>query len=198
MSISSPCEASERDEQRSRLLVIESGAPVLIPETGGTFDQNVAITQLQGESPVTFAERVLRRIAFAAKSRQCFVAAALLVGPEYDEQTCAARRLVGLAIAEYAESARTLSELVAVASADACQSLREHLLELADDLVFGAAGTRLSVRIRFVEAEKIACRVPPPARARPRERSTAMSRQDRRRRRSIAARLQRARRDDWL
>jgi hypothetical protein len=196
MSISDHWESSERDEQRSRLLVIESGAPAWIGESRESFDQNVAITQLQGESPADFAERVLRRLAFAAKSSQCFAAAALLVGPSYDEPTCTARRMVGLAMAEYAQSARTLSELVAVAAADASQPLRERLLELADELLFGADGALLSVRICFVEATKSAVRSQLPlASARGREKSPAAS-QRARDRRTMSAGMERAPRDE--
>jgi hypothetical protein len=42
----------------------------------------------------------------------------------------------------------TSSELVAVVSANTSQEVRERLLELADDLVFGAGSRPLSVRLR--------------------------------------------------
>ena len=199
MPVGDASHSSELDEPRSRLLVIESGAPVLIPDSIEEFQRSVAITQFQGESSAAFAERALRRITFAAQSGQRFDAAALVVGPNHDERTCAARRLMGLAIAEYAESVPTLTELVVIASADACPELRERLLELADDLVFGAAGTPLSVRIRFVEAKQAgAARELPLVGARLRERSTVPAATNRhaRGRRSVAARLPRARRDD--
>jgi hypothetical protein len=142
-------------DDQSRLLIIESGAPRLAPGSCERSKQTVAIVQLGDESAADFPARAFRQIAAAQHSRTQFSAAVLLVGPEHDDPACAARRLVGTAIADYAGSTGALSELVAMVSAQTPPEVRERLLELADDLVFGAGSKPLSVRIHFIETQPI-------------------------------------------
>lgn len=137
---------------RSRLVMIECGAPLLAPFDTDEFDETVAITQVADERPADFADRTLRRIASAQRSGQYFVAAELFVGSRHDESTCAARRRVGQAIAEHAENSQTLSELVAVVSADADQDVRSRLIQLNDEMTVDSHEKRLPVRLRCLEA----------------------------------------------
>jgi hypothetical protein len=118
-------------------------------------EQTVAVAQRGNESAADFAERAFRQIAAAQDSGTQFSAAVLLVGPQHDEPACAGRRLVSTAIADYAGATGALSELVAMVSAQTPREVRERLLELADDLVFGAGSKPLSVRIRFIEPQPI-------------------------------------------
>ena len=132
--------------------MIESGAPLLIPGDDDEFDETVAITQSPGERPNDFAERTLRRLDFARHSGRYFAAAELFIGSRHDEPTRAARRRVGLAIAEHAEQSHSLFELVTVVSADAAEEVRERLVELSDDLARGNQDKPLRVRLRCIEA----------------------------------------------
>ena len=132
--------------------MIESGAPLLRPVDDDEFDETVAITQLAGERPGDFAERTLRRLDVARRSGRYFDAAELFIGSRNDEPTCAARRRLGLAIAEHAGQSRSLSELVTVVSSDAAAEVRERLVELSDDLAHGHEDKPLRVRLRCIEA----------------------------------------------
>ena len=137
---------------RSRLLMIERGAPLVLPRDDD-FDETVAISQLAGEGPAEFAERTLRRIALAQKAGRYFAAAELFVGSRHDEPTLAARRRVSLAIAEHARRSQSLSELVTVVGPDADAEARERLVELGDDLARIDDDKPLRLRLRWVEAE---------------------------------------------
>lgn len=153
MSVAEPLKRAKHRYPRSRLVIAESGSPRALLDGAGEFDQTVSIQQLEHETSADFAERAMQRISLALASRQYFTCATLLVGPGYDQLTCSARRLVSLAIADYADSTRTMSELVAVVPADAHPEVRASVLELADDLVLSATRTPLSVRILFLEPD---------------------------------------------
>jgi hypothetical protein len=149
--IASRCRASRHHgDRRSRLLVIERQASAFVDRVEG-FDETVAISQLQDEHPADFADRVVRRIAKTQSSGEYFDVAMLFVDDADDLETCAARRLISLAIAAHAERSPRLAELVVLASTAASQALRAHLLELTDDLILGTDGKPLRVRIHFLE-----------------------------------------------
>jgi hypothetical protein len=134
--------------------MIETGAPLSMPGDDEDFEETVAITQLAGETPADFAERTLRRIASAQRSGRHFAAAELVVGSGYDPPTCAARRLVGLAIAEHAGRWQSLSELVTVVAADATQEVREQLVQLRNDLTRASRDKPLRVRFRWAKTSR--------------------------------------------
>jgi hypothetical protein len=139
--------------RRCRLLVVERGA-LVFAGPGEGFDETVAITQLQDESPADFADRAVRRIAKTQRSGEHFDVATLFVADADDAATDSARRLISLAIAAHADFSPSLAELVVFASATASQELRTQLLELADDLVLGTDGKPLPVRIHFIETRR--------------------------------------------
>ena len=139
MSESGASKPTDTSDEQSRLLIIESGAPRLAPGSCERSEQTVAVMQRRDESAADFSARAFRQIAAAQHSLTHFSAAVLLVGPEHDEPACAGRRLVSTAIADYAVSTGALSELVAMVPAETHPEVRERLLELADDLVFGAS-----------------------------------------------------------
>jgi hypothetical protein len=134
--------------------MIESGAPLSMPGDDQDFEETVAITQLAGETPADFAERTLRRIASAQRSGRHFAAAELVVGSGHDQPTCAARRLLGLALAEHAGRWQSLSELVTVIARDAAQEVREQLVQLRDDLRRASRDKPLRVRFRWAETSR--------------------------------------------
>jgi hypothetical protein len=117
------------------------------------FDETVAVTQLHGERPDDFAKRALHRIAGAERSGQNFAAAMLMTGNADDSASCAARRSIALAISAHAKLGGMRAELLVMASPDAGPRTRAQLLELVDELVFGAEGAALPVRICFADPE---------------------------------------------
>jgi hypothetical protein len=136
---------------RRRLLVVEREALLLASEQASAenFDETVALAQLRDESPEDFADRVARRIGAAAHSAP-FSEAMLCASDTCEHAALSARRLIAIAIAAHAEATSSPPELVVVASASISRGARDRLLELTDDLVLGAAGTSLPVRLRFV------------------------------------------------
>ncbi|RYZ02356.1 MAG: hypothetical protein EOO73_32135 [Myxococcales bacterium] len=127
--------ASPSSAVRRRLMVVEAGASLACRDDAAEFDETTAITQLSGEPAADLAQRALARIALAERSGQAFDSALLVVG---ESGASSARRLIALGLAAHARASHRLSELVVLAPADASAELREELLMLADELLFGA------------------------------------------------------------
>jgi hypothetical protein len=136
------------------LFVLEQGAPAPI-EIRVFVGDVVTIAQHAAERPADFAHRVLLRIDKSRRNGQRFDEAVLFVGRSEDPASRVARRLIALAIATAGRESGSLSELLLVAPADAEVGLREQLLELTDDLVYGAEGSPLAVRVRFEQATAV-------------------------------------------
>ena len=134
---------------RRRLMIVEGGASVFTREGAETFDETVAIAQLQDETPDEFAERCLQRIAAAERSGRCFQAAMLFTSASHDPAKTAARRLIALAVAEHADSIVELRELVVVTAPTAEPEQRDELLDLVEELLMCSG--RLPVRVCFTE-----------------------------------------------
>jgi hypothetical protein len=133
---------------RCSLFVFEQGAPAPI-DLRAFVGEVVTIVQDAAEQPADFAQRALLRIDSCRRSGQRFDEAVLFVGRSEDPTFRVARRLIALAIAATASETGSLSELLVVAPADAQVGLREQLLELTSDLVYGNEGVALAVRLRF-------------------------------------------------
>lgn len=154
MTASSPLRsAASTASARRRLMVVESGASVFTREGAEQFDETVAIAQLQGERPGEFAERCLHRIASAERAGRGFRAAMLFTSARHDQASADARRLIALGIAQHAESAAELSELVVVTAPTAEPQLRDELLDLVDELLLCSDRRPLPVRICFTERQ---------------------------------------------
>jgi hypothetical protein len=144
------------NSRRRRLIVMERGSSTFARDSLDEFDETVAVTQLHGERPDDFAKRVLRRIAGAERSGQNFQAAMLMAGKADDDATRAARRMIALAISAHAKLSGIRPEVVLMASPDASPDARARLLELVDELVCGAEGEPLPVRLCFSDTKPAA------------------------------------------
>jgi hypothetical protein len=122
-------------------MVLERGASLSCRDDGAEFDETTAIAQLQGESDGELAERVLSRLALAERGGHSFEAALLVVS---ERGSGSARRLIGLGLAAHS----TTRELAIIAPPGASPELREELLQLTDELLFGAERA-LPVRLCF-------------------------------------------------
>lgn len=131
-------------------MVVEQGASLSFRDDVQLFDETTAITQLASESADDLAHRTLARLALAERSGQPFEAAILFVG---EHGSPSARSAIGLGLAAHAESSVDLGELVIVAPPDASSSLRANLLDLTDELLFGAERP-LAIRLCFAESAR--------------------------------------------
>lgn len=122
-------------------MVLERGASLSCRDDAAEFDETTAIAQLQGESDAELAQRALERIAQAERTGHGFEAALLVVS---EAGSSSARRLIGLGLAAHVAT----RELVIIAPPAASPALREDLLRLTDELLFGAERA-LPVRLCF-------------------------------------------------
>lgn len=122
-------------------MVLERGASLSCRDDAAEFDETTAIAQLQGESDAELAQRALGRLALAERSGHSFEAALLVVS---ETGSTSARRLIGLGLVAHAAT----RELVVIAPPDASSALRNDLLQLTDELLFGAERA-LPVRLCF-------------------------------------------------
>lgn len=126
-------------------MVIERGASLACRDDVEVFDETIALTQLQGEPPAELAHRALARLAQAERSGACFDSVELAVSEQGSGE---ARRLLGLGLAAHGNATGAARELVIIAPALPTAELREELLRLTDELLFGAESP-LRVRLRF-------------------------------------------------
>jgi hypothetical protein len=139
---------------RHLLFVIERGGATFTGGRNEDFEEVVAIAQCE-ESPAELAHRVLQRIALAERSHRYFDAVVLSTGSTATEEVSSARLLIALGIAAHARVSPNLSELLLVASADTEPAAREQLLNLSHELVLGADGAPLSVRLCFAKRRSV-------------------------------------------
>src|ERR1041384_7735700 len=148
-----PLPATRPSASRRRLMVVERGASLSCRDDAAEFDETTAITQLSGEPAPELSQRVLARIALAERGSQGFDSALLVVS---EAGSSSARRLIALGLAAHAAVCGRLTELLILAPVDASPELREDLLRLTDELVFGAERS-LPIRLCFAaerEAEQ--------------------------------------------
>lgn len=134
-------------------MVVERGASLSCRDDAAEFDETTAITQLSGEPDAELAERALARVAVAERGSKVFDSALLVVS---ELGASSARRAIALGLAAHAALSPRLKELVIMAPADASPALREELLSLTDELLFGAERS-LPIRLCFAvkrEAEQ--------------------------------------------
>jgi len=145
--------ATQPSAARRRLMVVERGASLSCRDDAAEFDQTTAITQLSGEPASELSQRVLARIAQAERGSECFDSALLVVS---ESGSSSARRLIALGLSAHAAVSARLTELVILAPVDASPGLRAELLQLTDELLFGAERS-LPIRLCFAaprEAEQ--------------------------------------------
>lgn len=131
-------------------MVVERGASLSCRDDAAEFDETTAITQLSGEPAAELAQRALARMALAERGSKVFDSALLVVS---EVGSSSARRLIALGLAAHAIASPRLTELVILAPSDASSELREELLRLTDELLFGAERS-LPIRLCFaVERE---------------------------------------------
>lgn len=126
-------------------MVVERGASLSCRDDAGEFDETTAITQLSGEPDAELAQRALARLAQGERSAKVFDSAVLAVS---ETGSGSARRLIGMGLAAHSALSPRFTELVIIAPADASAALREELLLLTDELLFGAERP-LQVRLCF-------------------------------------------------
>lgn len=130
--------------------MVERGASLSCRDDAAEFDETTAITQLSGEPPTELAQRVLTRIALAERGSHFFDSALLVVS---ESGSSSARRLVALGLAAHAKVGARLTELLILAPVDASPELRADLLQLTDELLFGAERS-LPIRLCFAAARE--------------------------------------------
>ena len=65
---------------RLRCVVLEQGALPFLPGDAEDFDETVVVAQLADERPEVFAQRMLARLAWAARAGKIFGAATVVTG----------------------------------------------------------------------------------------------------------------------
>ena len=150
------------DAERRRLVLVEDGGIILVPEEEG-FDQTLVVAQLPGEPIIEFADRVLHRIAGSERAGKKLAQTVLCVCPVVEGSHLAARRLIALGVAAHAASTQAPGELLVSAPATATAEERDRLLDLADELLLTDEHYPLTVRFRFAESPAETERADPPA-----------------------------------
>ncbi len=133
--------------ERLRCVVLERGAGRLTEAAG--FDETIVVAQMQGESPLAFAHRVIERIASMDRSGRSFESATLLVGSRDDRPAKAARRLMALALSAHARARDDFSELTLAAVDETTPEGRAELLGLAEELMAQPNSSCVPVRVRL-------------------------------------------------
>ena len=133
---------------RVRLLVKEADSAALTGRDAGDFDQTFVVAQMPGESPASFAQRAVHRLATLERCGSRVSSATLLTGPAHGGGVDAARRLIALALAHHQRIDGKPPTLVIEALAAADEAARRQLLGLVDD-VLRSSGRAVPVRLRF-------------------------------------------------
>lgn len=144
--------APHRARDRVQFIVVELGSAPLSRVPAEGFDQTIAVTQTQGESPAHFAQRALARLAHVERTGGLVESAVVLTGDGHDAASNAARRLIVLGLSTHAEAYPGMSELRLQAPASAAPAVRMELLELAGQVTACARPDAPPVRVRFNEA----------------------------------------------
>ena len=145
----SPPREQASEISKTQLVVVEEGARAQgLPERQGEPEQTAVVAQTQGESALELVERAIHRIATIERSPTEVSQVSVLLGPDCDEQTMAARRLLGCAVLAYANASRRPCELVFVGRWED-RELRRQLWELVEALVTEPGSAKVPIRLRF-------------------------------------------------
>jgi hypothetical protein len=136
-----------------RLVVVENGVRDIdrhvLPDD---CDETVVIRQFDGELPVDLVRRSIRRIAAIEQSRRRITRAVVLVAPNADKQSMAARSLLARAILTHAHpSFAGATEFTFFVDADVEPDLRHELLGLVEAIIGLQASRAAPIRLRFGE-----------------------------------------------
>jgi hypothetical protein len=135
--------------QAVRLVVVERGADLRDFETPGNEADGVhVIGQGRDESALSLAMRVIDRLASIERSESQLDRALLLVAPQVDGQSLAARELMARAMLTHASIAGA-AELVLAVRADADPDVRHAVLNLVETLMGEHGAASMPIRIRF-------------------------------------------------
>lgn len=136
-------------QSMAQIVVLEEGAlrggrPIPAAE----LDQTVVVAQAHGETALQLRERVKHRITMVERSGAVVAQVSVVLGHDCDEQTMAARRLLGTMVLAYANSTRGPCELVLVGEWED-RDLRQQLWALVELLVNEPGGAKAPIRLRF-------------------------------------------------
>ena len=135
---------------RAQIVVIEEGALTgALPSRPAEFDETVVVAQTFGETALQLAQRAIHRIAMLHRTGAHVVQVSIFLAPNADQQTMAARRLLGSAVLASANSARRQCELVFGVRDE--QGLRQQLWELVELLVTEPGSATVPIRLRFLD-----------------------------------------------
>jgi hypothetical protein len=137
---------------RVRCVVVEQGAPPFLPGDAEDFDETVVVAQLVDERPEVFAQRMLARLAWAARSGKVFRTAIVVTKASASPESLAARRRIVLAFAAHAEANGGMVEIALRARSSATLEERFELLGLVEEVLGVCRGSLAPVRLRFGES----------------------------------------------
>ncbi len=136
-------------ESRAQIVVLEEGALTGALQTRpADLDQTAVVAQNRGETALQLSERAIHRLAMVQRSGAELVQVLIFLAPVLDEQTMAARRLLGSAVLAHANSARRPCELVFVGRRED-RDLSRQLWTLVELLVTEPGSVNVSIRLRF-------------------------------------------------
>lgn len=135
--------------KRVRFVVIEDGlralGPYIKPDGG---DETVILRQWNGERPLAFAHRAIRRIATIERSGGSVGRATLLMAPRTDHESAASRHLLARALAAHARAVPVASsEFVFAAPGEAPAALCSELIALVEALTGEPESCRVPIRL---------------------------------------------------
>lgn len=136
-------------QERLCCVVVENGSEPFVQRDADGFDETIGIAQMAGESPASFAHRVMARIANVERSGRHFASLTLLTGRRSDAASRAARRLLALGLAAHAKTRGSYANLLLQGHADASLEERSELLELVGEV--REASEAVAVRLFFGE-----------------------------------------------
>ena len=136
---------------RLRCVVVEQGALPFLPGDAEDFDETVVVAQLVDERPEVFAQRMLARLAWAARAGKAFGTAIVVTGASASSESLVARRRIVLAFAAHAEANGGMSEIALSARSSASLEERFELLGLVEEVLGVCRGSIAPVRLRFGE-----------------------------------------------
>lgn len=152
---SRPLAATGKSSQRLHIIERDA-AEDLVPSR-----EELTVRQAHQETPAELAQRVLRQVAASERARIEIDGATLLAGHDNDAGTGAARRLMLLGLASYADAADRLFEVLVVAPPHADDHTRAQLLALVDELL-SAAKRNIAIRLRFGPKDLAQATLPEP------------------------------------
>lgn len=132
-------------EPWQHLHIIERGA---LEDFVPSLPDGLTLRQAPEETSAELVQRVLRQVAASERARAPIDGATLVTACHIDADVTAARQLMLLGLAAYAEATDRLFEVLVLAPPQADGHTRAQLLGLVDELL-SAAKRNIAVRLRF-------------------------------------------------